>query len=186
MMKTNTPSTILINDNVDYREHKVRIREKFSGKIVVPTFDVVDSKTGKIIAFISIIGNQKPIIIFSEKILKYERIDYADIFESEIGRIQITICDHSEINEFKVRELQRKKGVGRLLLKIAEEIVLKEGHDTLDVAPSSAPYKGDNRLSLEKLIEVYGCMGFKKLSFSDSTSTHTEGTVKLRKYLLKR
>ena len=171
--------------NSDVVPHKKLNRLKcLFVKVIEPTFDIVCKTTNQTIAHLTVFDQTKPTIIFSFEPLAPNKKENDEVYVAEIGRIQITICNNSEINIYKVREKYRNIGVGRILLEEAERMVKEAGYSTVFVSPSSAPYTGDSEISFDKLMEYYEYRKYNPVKMSDSTNTEIRGMVKMKKELL--
>lgn len=80
----------------------------------------------------------------------------------EIGMLTIHFSSGGiyKIEEFRIKESQRKKGIGKKLLSIGLSEIKKYGGGTLYVYPLSEPYKKENPVEISTLYQIYEHLGF--------------------------
>lgn len=82
--------------------------------------------------------------------------------KEEIGLIIMKVTGSEfRIDEFKVKEKERNKEIGRKLLKeMVSEVNRLEGTEII-IYPNSSPYPEDNKIEIETLYHIYkGKFGF--------------------------
>ena len=93
---------------------------------------------------------------------------------SEIGRIGAVVdadVHYFKIDHFRVKELWRKKGIGRCLLNELLSIVAEKGCEQIFVYPKPESYEGEKDITIEEAYEIYKKLGFK---FSEERVNESE------------
>lgn len=93
-----------------------------------------------------------------------EAIAYKGIFHKrEIGVITMLAqpdSNYYRLDQFRVKEKVRNRGLGRKLLTKMIEEIRRAGGTSLIVYPNSEPYPGDTEVESEKLYKIYEHLGF--------------------------
>lgn len=105
-------------------------------------------------------------IIFKFYISCQNPYNTQDKYYKEIGYLSLRYIDVNneekqlQIDDFAVKEIYRKSGIGKCLFILAKRYAKKHNIHSIIVYPYPDPYPGDSYVSIDFLYKIYKKLGF--------------------------